>query len=192
MTHTVKRGRFRELFGILGKLTHQDLVRQIEYLRVENQILKNKAGKRVHLTPSERRRIMKFGQPLGPSVRKIMSIVTYTAYKGWFNKRRKTKPQKRGRKRTKKEIRDLIIQLARENNWGYTRILGELKKLHIDSLSRNTVKNILKENGIYPAPKRDEDTWDNFIKRHCETLLACDFFTKTAWTGLGPHTFHFF
>ena len=50
--------------------------------------------------------------------------------------------------------------MARENDWGYTRILGELKKLGIKPPSRNTVKNILKENGLEPGPKRGAGTWD--------------------------------
>ena len=96
---------------------------------------------------------------------------------------------KRGRKRKPEEIRELVVKLAKENNWGYTRILGELKKLGIESLSRNTVKNILKENGLDTAPQRSGDTWDDFIKRHFETLWSCDFFTKTVWTITGPKTF---
>ncbi len=34
----------------------------------------------------------------------------------------------------------LILKLARDTGWGYTRILGELRKLGILSISRNTVK----------------------------------------------------
>ncbi|MBN1522382.1 MAG: transposase [Candidatus Aureabacteria bacterium] len=34
------------------------------------------------------------------------------------------------------------------------------------------------------------DSWDDFIKRHFKTLWACDFFTKTVWTTLGPKTFY--
>lgn len=62
----------------------------------------------------------------------------------------------RGRPRTKQETQDLIIKFARENNWGYTRILGELKKLRIQCISRSTVKNILKENGLEPASRQEQ------------------------------------
>lgn len=190
MFYTIKQGVFHELFCLFGKFTQADLVRQIEYLKVENQILRSKTHKKIQLTSPERRRILKFGLPLGKDLRKVISIVTYTTFRGWLNKSNQTKPRKRGRKRTAQEIQDLIIRFTKENNWGYTRILGELKKLGIKSLSRNTVKNILKANGLDPAPKRSEDTWDDFIKRHFETLWACDFFTKTVWTLLGPKTFH--
>jgi len=63
------------------------------------------------------------------------------------------------------------------------------KKLNIRSLSRNTVKNILKEHGIDPLGKREGDTWDNFLSRHFQTLWACDFFTKQVLTPLGPRLF---
>jgi len=67
---------------------------------------------------------------------------------------------------------------------------GRDKKLELKSISRNTVKKILRENGIDSLPKRGKDTWDDFIKRHFKTLWGCDFFTKTVWTTLGPKTFY--
>ena len=63
-----------------------------------------------------------------------------------------------------------MLKLARENSWGYTRILGELRKLGITSVSRQTVKVILKENGIDPGPKRGKGSWDEFLKIHADTL----------------------
>jgi putative transposase len=42
--------------------------------------------------------------------------------------------------------------MAKENAWGYTRIMGELKKLGIKPPSRNTVKKILKTAGFEPGP----------------------------------------
>ncbi len=61
---------------------------------------------------------------------------------------------------------------------GYTRILGELKKLGIESVTRNTLKNILKRNGYETGPKRGHGTWDEFIKRHAKTMWQCDFYSK--------------
>ena len=75
----------------------------------------------------------------------------------------------------------MVIKLASENDWGYTRILGELKKLGIQ-LGRSTVVGILKEQGLDPGPKRGEGTWSEFVRRHAETLWACDFFSKKVWT----------
>ena len=52
----------------------------------------------------------------------------------------------------------------------------------IRKITRQTVKNILKEHGFDPGPKRGKGTWDEFLKIHAETLWQCDFFTKKAWT----------
>ena len=76
----------------------------------------------------------------------------------------------------------MIIKLARENDWGYTRIMGVLKKLGITPPSRNIVKKILKENGVEPGPKRGADTWDEFLKIHAAMLWQCEFFSKTVLT----------
>jgi putative transposase len=48
--------------------------------------------------------------------------------------------------------------------------MGELKKLGIKPPSRNTVKAILRENGLEPGPKRGEGMWDEFLKMHAATL----------------------
>lgn len=63
--------------------------------------------------------------------------------------------------------------------------MGELKKLNIKPPSRNTVKNILKENGLEPGPKRGAGTWDEFLKIHAATLWQCDFYSKKVLTIKG-------
>ena len=78
-----------------------------------------------------------------------------------------------------------MLRLARENAWGYTRILGELKKLGVHKICRSTVVNILRQHGLDRQPRRDDKTWDAFIQRHGQTLWACDFFTKNVWTLKG-------
>lgn len=78
-----------------------------------------------------------------------------------------------------------MLRLARENSWGYTRILGEIRKLGIKSISRQTVKVILKENDIDPGPKRGQGTWDEFLKIYADTLWQCDFVSKPMWTRKG-------
>ena len=184
---------FSELLSLLGRMTQENLSRQIEYLKVENEILRKRVGRSIRPTPLERRRLIKFGAPLGKDIRNIISIVTYETFLLWVRKykrrERSEKTKKRGRPKTPEEIRLLVIKMAKENAWGYVRILGELKKLNINRLSKSGVKNILKENNLDPAPKRSKDTWNSFIKRHFQTLWACDFFTKQVLTPLGPKMF---
>jgi putative transposase len=55
----------------------------------------------------------------------------------------------------------------------------------IRSVSLSTIKNILKEDGIKPSPKRGSGTWDEFLKIHVDTLWQVDFFNKMIWTPTG-------
>jgi putative transposase len=55
----------------------------------------------------------------------------------------------------------------------------------VRSVTKNTVRNILKAEGLAPGPKRGEGSWDEFIKRHAATLWATDFFSKKVWTARG-------
>jgi len=188
-----QRNIFSELLSLLGRMTQENLTHQIEYLKVENEILRKRIGRSIRPTPDERRKLVRFGAPLGKDLRRIITVVTYETFLLWVrNYKRNKNPdkiRKRGRPKTLEEIRQLITRLATENAWGYVRILGELNKLGIKRMSKTNVKNILKENRIDPVPKRVVDNWDNFLKRHFQTLWACDFFTKQVLTRLGPRMF---
>jgi putative transposase len=78
-----------------------------------------------------------------------------------------------------------VLQFASENGWGYARVLGELKKLGIRSVSKTTVANILRGAGLDPGPKRGAGTWDEFVRRHASTLWACDFLSVRSATLKG-------
>jgi putative transposase len=99
---------------------------------------------------------------------------------GDARKRKAPSNRKPGRPPTPEEVRELILRLARENDWGYSRILGELKKLGV-RVGRTTIRQVLRENGLDPGPKRGE-AWDEFIRSHAETLWACDFFSAKVWS----------
>jgi putative transposase len=89
-----------------------------------------------------------------------------------------TYPHRRpGRPPIDGDVRHLILRLARENsNWGYLRIVGELRKLGID-VSATLVRNVLRSAGIPPAPQRGQAGWRSFLRQHGATTLACDFLT---------------
>jgi putative transposase len=69
-------------------------------------------------------------------------------------------------------------------------VLGELHKLTNRRVSRQTVVNIMRANGLDPGPKRGEKTWDEFIRIHAKTLWQCDFFSKQVWTRKGRRDFY--
>jgi hypothetical protein len=82
-----------------------------------------------------------------------------------------------GRPRTDREIERLVVRLARENNWGFERIAGELTKLGY-AISHETVGNILRRHNIPPVPERETSpSWRHLMTHYKEQLLACDFFT---------------
>ncbi len=83
-----------------------------------------------------------------------------------------------GRPRVMNTIAALILRMALENqSWGYTRIQGALANLG-HQVGRGTVANILRENGVDPAPLRGQRIpWSTFVRTHWECLAAADFLT---------------
>ena len=70
-------------------------------------------------------------------------------------RRRWTHPREpRVRKSLEPAVVGLVLRLARENpRWGYLRICGECAKLGT-KVSATSVRNILRRNGLGPAPRR--------------------------------------
>jgi putative transposase len=99
-----------------------------------------------------------------------------------------------GRPSTKPDIVGLVFRMAQENpTWGYTRIRGGLPHLGHD-VARNTIKAILQNHGIEPAPERSTKTpWKTFLATHWDGLAAADSFTVEVLTlrGLVRHVVFF-
>jgi hypothetical protein len=71
----------------------------------------------------------------------------------------------------------LILRLGHENpHWGYRRIVGELKGLRI-TVSATSVRKVLLEEGLQPAPDRNDSSWRAFLRAQVASVLACDFLT---------------
>jgi putative transposase len=88
-----------------------------------------------------------------------------------------------GRPATRRNVRALVLRLARENpEWGYRRIHGELAGLGV-KVAASTAWEILKNAGIDPAPRRTGPTWSQFLRSQAEAILACDFFTADLLDG---------
>ena len=118
---------------------------------------------------------------LVPKERWSAFLVTPEAILRWHRalvRRRWTYPHRRqGRPPLPQGTVELIVRLSRENpRWGYLRIVGELKKLGI-AVSKGSVANVLRRNGLPPSPRRAGPTWNEFLRAQAKDLLATDFFT---------------
>ena len=163
------------------------------YLKEENRVLRELHGhKRLLFNDDQRRRLAAKGKALGCRLlRKSEPIVTPATILRWHREliaRKYDGSAMRGpgRPPIAEEIRALAVRMASENEgWGYTRIVGELSKLG-HRVSRSTVRRLLRERGIGPAPERlPHMPWSKFLKAHWEAIAAADFFTVEVWTSVG-------
>jgi putative transposase len=185
------RNIYTALLLVIARATDKELARYVSFLKAENQMLRERLPARISLTHREKNRLISFGKNLGGALTHLCTIVHPDTLRKLIRESKRTGQKgktknKTGRRRTAEDLEKLILNLASENGWGYTRILGELRKLGVRSITRNTVKNILKRNGYDVGPKRGPGTWDEFLVRHAATLWQCDFFSKkiVSKTGL--------
>jgi transposase InsO family protein len=82
-----------------------------------------------------------------------------------------------GRPPLESSLRKLILRLGHENpHWGYRRIVGELEGLGV-TVSATSVRKVMLEAGLQPAPERSRSTWRAFLRAQAASMLACDFLT---------------
>lgn len=69
-----------------------------------------------------------------------------------------------------------MLQLPRENPWGYQRIGGELSKLGVRVFA-STIRRLLAAAGLGPAPRRSGPSWREFLRQQAAGIVACEVFT---------------
>ena len=85
---------------------------------------------------------------------------------------RNTIHHRKNNTRTKHDMCEQVVELARADNWGYTNI-GELKKLGIKPLSRNIIKYILLRRSTQTMThRRHYGNSLTVLKLNSETKLA--------------------
>ncbi|HEU4726509.1 MAG TPA: integrase core domain-containing protein [Kofleriaceae bacterium] len=165
----------------------------VEYLQEENRVLREQLGdRRLRFTDDQRRRLAAKGRALGRRVlNQLDGLVTPDTLLRWYReliakKYDGTSQREGGRLGTVTSLQRLVVQFATENpSWGYTRIRGALRNLGHE-LGRNTIKRILLEHGVDPAPKRGKTMpWRTFLKSHLGVIAATDFFTVEVLTLRG-------
>jgi transposase InsO family protein len=171
--------RLLELF-VLRRRSEREKEIEILLLRHQIRVLERQIA-RPQLTEADRALLAAFSRVLPRRVWKRSAFVTPATLSRWHRElvaRSWTYPHRRsGRPPTPARVRELVVQLARENpGWGYRRIQGELVGLGI-KLAASTVWSILREAGIEPAPKRLEQSWSEFLRAQATSILECDFLT---------------
>jgi putative transposase len=165
----------------------------IEYLQAENRVLRQQVGRdRILFTDGQRRCLATKAKVIGRrQLAALGTIVTPDTLLRWYRQLVASKydgstSRKPGRPKTAAEIEKLVLDMASNNpGWGYTRICGALYNLgHV--IGRNTVKRILLDNGIDPAPLRSKGmSWSTFLKAHWGAIAATDFFSVEVLTRAG-------
>ncbi|MFB9932202.1 hypothetical protein ACFORO_21510 [Amycolatopsis halotolerans] len=170
-----------------------DREKDVEILALRHQltVLQRQLGnQRPRLRPEDRALLAALLMPLSRArlcrFRLLVSPDTVLRWHRDLLKRRHARAsvnRRRGRPRTLASIRRLVLRLAAENPiWGYRRIHGELALLGI-TIAPSTVWEILKADGVEPAPQRTTFTWADFLRSQAEAILAIDFIETIALTG---------
>jgi len=171
----------RNLFALVWLLARPRRSKELEMLvlRHELAILRRQAA-RPMLTRTDRALFAALSRSLPRAAWASFPVKPETLL-GWHRQlvaRRWTYPHKTpGRPPLEPSLRTLILRLARENpQWGYRRIVSELKGLGV-SVSATSVRKVLTQADLPPAPERARSTWRAFLRQQAARVLACDFLT---------------
>jgi putative transposase len=190
---------FQVLTVVLAGWLNRHQQRVLDYLLEENRILRRQLhGRRLRLDDTDRCRLAVRGHALGRRLLdQFASIVTPETILRWHRRpsaQKWTFPSRRPSTRAiRRTIADLVVRMARDNpTWGYDRIAGVIEHLG-HRVAPNTVKKILRANGIDPAPERKLKTsWRTLLRTHLSVIAAADFFTTEVWTARGLVTWYTF
>jgi transposase InsO family protein len=152
---------------------------EIVVLRHQLAVLRRQLA-RSELNPPDRV-FLAAASRLMPRARWRSFVVTPTTLLRWHRHlvaKRWTYPCGRvGRPPIRRELRELVLRLARENpRWGYQRIVGELNGLGYP-VSASLVRNLLRQARLGPAGERAGLSWRAFLQAQAQSMLAVDFFT---------------
>jgi transposase InsO family protein len=171
---------FRRLLALAGR------DRLIQQLLAENMVLRHRLA--VETRNTVRSRLRRRDRLFFAALSRILARERWGAFGfspqtllRWHQELVKAKwtfkKNRIGRPPITQELKALVISMAKNSSdWGCYRVKGELQGLGI-RIGVTTIRRILREAGIGPAPRRDGPTWSEFLRAQAEAILACDFFT---------------
>ena len=181
------------VFALLHLLPMSDRDKDTEILALRHQIVileRQLGGARPRFSPADRAFLAALLHRLPvQALRRLRPLVRPETILRWHrdllarHHAARSRPRRPGRPWTIRSIRLLVLRLAHENPaWGYRRVHGELLVLDI-KIAASTVRQILQDAGIDPAPERTTTTWSAFLRSQAAALLACDFFETRTLKG---------
>jgi putative transposase len=171
----------RNLFALVWLLGRPRRSKELEILVLRHELaIFRRQSSRPTLTRADRALLASLSRSMPRPAWTVFSFKPETLLR-WHRKliaRRWAYSHRRpGRPGLERSLRGLILRLARENpHWGYKRIVGELKGLGI-AVSATSVRKVLLEAGLRPAPQRTHSSWRAFLRAQAASTLACDFLT---------------
>src|SRR5215212_4526768 len=171
----------RQVLQMLTQLARDDGAKDVELLVLRHQVaVLRRLVTRPKLESADRVILAALSRLL-PRSRWPIFFVTPATLLRWHRQliaRHWTYPHATpGRPSIARQIRDLVLRIARENpTWGHRRIHGELVGLGYQ-VAASTVWKILHQAGVDPAPRRAGPTWTQFLSAQAHGIVACDFFT---------------
>lgn len=111
---------FHPLLALIASASDRELAKYVQFLKEENKILRSRVKGQVHTKPDERERLLKFGKALGRAVEELITIVTPKTFYKWMRDQnnKKPTPNPKGGQRKPRELRELVIHIAKTTGFG--------------------------------------------------------------------------
>ncbi len=71
------------LLVLIANATESELAKYVEYLKVENQVLRDRLPTKIDTAEAERAELLRVGKPLGSKIKDVIAITTPRTFQRW-------------------------------------------------------------------------------------------------------------